>query len=170
MVDQCDNCDYMRPRAYGEQSVLECRRNAPSTTYRQGQVGQWAEVKPDDWCSEYAPIGVNDPENWSIQGLTLNDTIKTKVAETPGHILWITNIDVTNTATGKGIMVKFFDGNTEDIIGVCSVAPGQSISRTVFPLAKAGTGEIWAQLDSAGNDVYVYVSVRQGSPIGVQQT
>lgn len=55
MADQCDGCKFMRQRAYGEQTVMECRFEAPRQL---GTKAMWAQVEATDWCGnwEAAPV------------------------------------------------------------------------------------------------------------------
>lgn len=53
MADQCDNCKFVRPRAYGTKTVLECRFNDP---FLEGMEAKWPIVLATDWCGRYAPI------------------------------------------------------------------------------------------------------------------
>lgn len=160
MVDECSNCDYFRERLYGEKEVYECRVVEPAN---QGQKAQWPEVLATDWCGEYDPLGWNDPASIIIQGVTLNTTTKTKVIEVtiPGAVLWIINANITNTSTTKNHLVKFFDGNTTNMIGALAISPNQSVDS--HPELRASTGEVWAQLDTSdGSDIYVYLQGKQG--------
>lgn len=166
MADQCSNCDYVRPRTYGTSQVLECRFPVPR---QQGQKGHWPEVLGTDWCGEYQIIGFSDPTNLAIQGVTLNTTTKTKVIETEaGHVLWVTGGNATNASINKGVTIKFFDGDTDKIIGVTSLAASQSHGGSFIPPLYAEQGSVWAQLDiSDGSDVYVYLQGRKGRAVEV---
>jgi hypothetical protein len=52
MPDQCDTCTYYRMRSHGEKQVGECRCRSPGP----GFMAQWPQVKPDDWCGEFAAL------------------------------------------------------------------------------------------------------------------
>jgi hypothetical protein len=157
VVDQCDNCAYIRQRQYEDKYVMECRYGAPSTTSRQGQRGQWPEVKATDWCGEYEAIGSDLGNTYLSGNLILTTTTKVKLMEsTDPNFPKVAMVacQITNVAN-QPCLVEFFDGNTTDMITQLGCASQQSDQFLfAFPLG-AGSGSIWCALRTAATEVYV---------------
>jgi hypothetical protein len=154
-MDQCDNCSFYRLITYSEQkSMGECRYKDPAP---QGHTGIWPQVKPTDWCGEWAPLPADSlslKEQYIRGAVALTDTSVQVLLANLARGLWNTvamrSCQLVNKSTKNDCIVTFLDGPDEGKpIGYTSCGPYESKDMVFDPGIVAGVGrDICVKLDS----------------------
>jgi|SRR5262245_12238884 len=114
MPDQCDGCKFMRSRAYGEATILECHFDTP----RLPAVGakSWVEVQPTDWCGKYEAIGTSLRTQFvrGAAALTTANEIEILLPNITRGLFNVTvmkSCQIVNKSTKNDCILTFLNGN-----------------------------------------------------------